>query len=126
MISSRQLYGCAKALFCLAIGGTSYEHDYGSDLAIAMQEQGRSMPAPVLFADSNWMRDYFGFTVNPGSGLFELWRFDSTGTCGFPMGDWRSWLDGTRRHPTWGVYPHPREYAISPVGTHFLRNFMVG
>jgi hypothetical protein len=70
------------------------------------------MPAPFIFADTNWVKDYFAFVVNPGNGRFELWRMDYIGSRGAPMSDWEKWLNGSRKEPDWGVYNNPYEYTL--------------
>lgn len=89
--------------------GTSI--DWQSAILKSAQELGYALPAPILFADTNWAQDAFGFTINPGTGEWELCRFDFLGAAGLPMAEWKQWLDGTRREPTWGIYPRINEYA---------------
>lgn len=67
-------------------------------------------PRPLLFADTNWVGYYFAFVVNPGHGQLELWRMDRTGSTGFPMTSWRSFLDGSTHLP-WTVFTHPHQYS---------------
>lgn len=110
ILGAEGLQGLVKGLLCLAYKTTSLSWDCHKQIACVMQKLGFAMPAPILFADTNWVTDYFGFTANPGTGNFELWRFDVTGTKGAPMSMWKHWLDGTQRDPPWGVYIHPHEY----------------
>jgi hypothetical protein len=110
IIGAKGLQGLIKGLLCLAYKRTSLPWDCHKQIACAMQKLGFAMPAPILFADTNWVKDYFGFTANPGTGNFELWRFDVTGTEGAPMSMWKHWVDGTQREPPWGIYIHPHEY----------------
>lgn len=110
IIGAKGLQGLIKGLLCLAYKKTSLPWDCHKQIACAMQKLGYAMPAPIIFADTNWVKDYFGFTSNPGTGNFELWRFDVTGTEGAPMSMWKHWLDGTQREPPWGVYINPQEY----------------
>lgn len=76
----------------------------------AMQSLGLCSPEPLLFADSNWVDSYFGFTVGPGTGELELWRFNPFGTSGEPMRQWAPYLDG-RDTRKWVVYVNPYEYT---------------
>jgi hypothetical protein len=74
---------------------------------------GYAMPAPVIFADTNWVKDEFGFLVNPGTGKLELWRVDYTGSIGAPMSIWKQWVNGTNPSHKWVVYTKPFEYGQS-------------
>ena len=110
-ISASQLQSIAKGLLCLTLKTTTSEVDYHKLISTAAQKLGLAMPLPILFADTNWVKDEFAFVVNPGTGKLELWRVDILGTTGSPMASWHHWLDGSHREPTWGVYVKPYEYA---------------
>ena len=71
------------------------------------------MPAPLIFADTNWVKEMFGFVVNPGTGKLELWRLDYTGSNGYPMTSWKQWVNGSRPDLRWGIYVKPFEYGKS-------------
>ena len=111
LISAKGLQDICKALLCLTTGETSTPFDAHISIAMAAQELGYAPPAPMLFADSNWVKDDFGFVVNPGNGHFELWRMDYTGTVGAPMSQWEQWLNGSRKDISWGIYNRPYEYS---------------
>lgn len=113
IISSTKLQEVCKLMICLLKSSTSFPINYHSLIAKACQNLGLSMPEPLLIADTNWVKDYFGFTVNPGTCDFEFWRFDPTATIGSPMAGWESWLNGTRRDLTWGVLNRPHEYHLT-------------
>jgi len=67
-------------------------------------------PKPLLFADTNWSRFYFGFGYNPGLGILDLWRLDARCREGYPLSVWRPLLDGSLPQP-WGVLTSPSEYS---------------
>lgn len=67
-------------------------------------------PCPLLFADTNWPNYYFAFAVNPITNEFEFWRMSPLATTGEPMGEWREWLNGSRKDIPWGIYTQPFEY----------------
>lgn len=113
IVNAKTLQDIAKAFLCLASGQTSSTYDYHWLVSQAAKKLGYAMPMPVIFADSNWMLDEFGFVLNPGTGKYELWRVDYTGSIGFPMSVWQQWLDGSRRERTWGVYTRPFEYSFN-------------
>jgi hypothetical protein len=112
-LSSQQLQNICKALLCLNGMTTTASVDYHLQIALAAQKLGYAMPAPIIFADTNWVKDEFGFLVNPGTGSLELWRVDYTGTQGFPMRSWKKWLNGSSPNQKWAVYSKPSEYGQS-------------
>lgn len=109
--SADMLQNIAKALLCIYLGATSTNVDYHSLAAKAARDCSFALPEPIVFADSNWIRDDFGFFVNPGTGKLDLWRFDATASSGTPMASWAQWLDGSRKDLPWGVYTRPYEYS---------------
>lgn len=113
IVNAKTLQDIAKSFLCLASAQTSSAYDYHWLVSQAAKKLGYAMPMPVIFADSNWMLDEFGFVFNPGTGKYELWRVDYTGSIGFPMSVWQQWLDGSRRERTWGVYTRPFEYSFN-------------
>lgn len=113
IIGAQQLQDICKALLCLSEVSTTIPYDYHLLISSAAQKLGFAMPAPLLFADTNWVKDMFGFTVNPGNGKLELWRFDYTGSIGYPMASWKQWVNGSRSDLRWGIYVKPFEYGQS-------------
>lgn len=80
------------------------------DLEEAFTKHHLLPPKPLLFADTNWSRFYFGFGYNPGLGILDLWRLDARCREGYPLSIWRPLLDGTLPKP-WGVLTSPSEYS---------------
>ena len=107
MLSSEDLKGIAKGLLIAAMEKSRTSIDYHALVTRAMQKMGLCYPEPFLFADTNWVKNFFGFVVNPGTALLELWRFDEYGGEGRPMSLWKRYLNGTERLD-WGLYTHPR------------------
>lgn len=112
VIDAAMLQDIAKGLICLAFGETSSPIDYHTEIATAARKLGYALQIPIIFADTNWVKEDFGFVVNPGTGNLELWRCDPLGQTGFPMSSWEQWLDGSRKDITWGVYTKPYEYRF--------------
>lgn len=112
-MGSRQLQDICKALLCLTVVSTTTLCDYHLHISLAAQKLGFAMPSPILFADTNWVKDMFGFVVNPGTGKLELWRVDYTGSGGVPMSSWKQWMDGSRPDLKWGIYIKPYQYGQS-------------
>lgn len=110
-IDAQTLQDACLALLCLSLGKTALPVNLTQQVIHAAQELRFAMPLPILFADTNWINDLFGFLVNPGTGDFELWRIDALGRTGTPMSSWKQWLDGSRKDRNWGVYPRFYEYT---------------
>lgn len=68
------------------------------------------LPQPLIIADSNWVREYFAFVLNPASNQLEFWVSDPGGFSPKPIPTWKCWLDGSRHNPTWGVFIHKNQY----------------
>ncbi len=111
IVSANQLQDACKALLCLTEVKTTMPVDYHLHVSLACQKLGFAMPAPIIFADTNWVKDEFGFVINPGTGRLELWRLDYTGSIGYPMSSWKEWVDGSRTDLKWGIYVKPPEYG---------------
>ena len=109
LLSAQDLRRIAKGLLMKAFGRTRTAIPYHQKLTETMQKKGLAYPAPILVADTNWVMNVFGFTVNPGTGNTEFWRFDGCGSEGRPISLWREYLDGTTRKE-WGLYTDPKEY----------------
>ena len=110
MLGAKDLKNAALALLALGSGKTSTPIDFQWQVSLAAQQLGYAMPTPLIFADTNWVKDEFGFVVNPGNEKLELWRLDYTGSVGMPMSSWKMWMDGSRKDITWGIYTRPYEY----------------
>lgn len=102
----------AKGLLCLTLGDTTSDVDYHALVAAAAQKLGYALQAPIIFADTNWVKEDFGFVVNPGTGNLELWRCDGLGHEGYRMSSWEEWLNGSRKDIKWGIYTKPFQYRF--------------
>lgn len=110
IMSAKQLKDITLSLITLAQLSTDSPVDLHARVTSIMRQLEYAMPAPLIFADSNWTKDEFGFLVNPGNEQFELWKMDYTGAEGSPMSSWKKWLNGSQRDIFWGIYNHPYEY----------------
>lgn len=111
LLDAEMLHNLAILLIGLTQEKTSMALDLPALVSQASQKLGYAMPAPILFADTNWIRDFFAFVVSPTSKALELWRTDLIGRKGAPMLVWKEWLNGSRKDRTWGFYPYPYEYT---------------
>lgn len=110
LMTAKGLQNTVKAILSLVLQKTSTSQNFHAFVLDAARFYDYSLPEPILFADTNWVKDNFGFTVNPGTGKLELWRFDSLGAEGYPMSSWAPWLNGSRKDLLWGIYTRPYEY----------------
>lgn len=110
-LTAQDLQNLCKAALSVALQATSVSYDYPYLLNLAAQNLSYAMPTPIIFADTNWVKDWFAFLVNPGTGNLELWRVDPLGRVGFPMTQWKRWMDGSERSRTWGIFTKPQEYS---------------
>ncbi len=113
IFSSEDLRRMALSLVLLSEETTKSSHFYYQLVTETMRELGYALPGPILFADTNWVKNVFGFVVNPGSAQLELWRFDECGSEGTPMRMWKQYVNGTSRQE-WGLYTNPYQYEAQP------------
>lgn len=111
LIAAHQLQDVCKALICLHKKTITTPTDYHLQIAKASQKLGYAFPAPLIFADTNWVKDFFAFVVNPGTCKLELWRVNYTGSTGYPMTTWKQWLNGSRPDLKWAIYNRPQQYG---------------
>lgn len=111
IISAKKLLNICKLLLSLTLQKTTTPYDFHLLITNAMRQLGYAIPSPIIFADSNWVKDLFGFIVNPGTGMLEFWRMDYAGHQAVPMNMWKEWLNGSRRDREWGIYIRPYEYT---------------
>lgn len=112
-LDAQHLQSVCKALVALQQGATALPFDLHLEVSQAAQRLALSCPAPLIFADTNWVKEHFGFLVNPGTGRLDLWRLDETGSHGYPMSSWHCWLDGSHPEARWSVYVQPFQYGQS-------------
>lgn len=113
IISSKKLFNIAKTLSILIIGSTRCANNLPAMLLQEFRKQNLAMPQPVIFADTNWVKDYFAFVVNPATEQLEFWSVDFLGSTGKPISSWKMWLNGSRHDPKWGIFSKPSEYIGS-------------
>ena len=111
VLSAKRLLELSKACSCLILQETRCEKNIHKALVDAFRERKLLLAQPLLFADSNWVKDYFAFVVSPTTGDLEFWSTDFYGVEGRPIGYWKMWLNGSRRSPEWGIYSNPFEYV---------------
>ena len=112
LLSSVGIYDLMQSVLLLHYKTTFLNEDDFEKLKSLAIEKHLITPRPLLFADSNWPNFYFGFAVNPITNEFEFWRMDPLGVTGEPMGEWKEWLDGSRKDIPWGIYTQPFEYKL--------------
>ncbi len=110
IFSASDLRKFAKELLIEALKSTRSAIAFHEKISQAMWKNKFAYPEPILVADTNWVKNAFGFTVNPGTGNIDFWRFDESGTEGRPLSVWRRYINGTD-HQEWGLYTAPFEYG---------------
>lgn len=113
-LTAREVREAAKGCYLLAENTLFLSFDLHRYVAQHARFVGAAQPNPLLFADTNWAGNYFGFVVNPGTGRLELWRLDRTLSQGVQMSAWKQWINGTDRK-TWSIFTRPYEYEMAPV-----------
>lgn len=111
LMNAQTLQNICYAELNIGYEKTSLPFDGLRAITEAVQSLGYAMPAPIIFADSNWTKDFFAFVVNPGTSTLQFWRVDSTGKIGFPMSIWSDWLNGRYKDSRWGILIKPEEYT---------------
>lgn len=109
VLGSEEFYNLIN--FCLIqILKNSYpKFNFSKALVRCLQKNGLAMPEPIIFADTNWVGNYFAFVVNPFELDLELWRVSYWGLTGTPMKTWKKWITGKNKNP-WGVFVEFREF----------------
>ncbi|MFN0065468.1 MAG: hypothetical protein ACKVOH_04445, partial [Chlamydiales bacterium] len=110
LFSSHEVCSVAKGLLIMTLETTRTPIPYHQRIILAMQRVGLRQPAPLIFGDTNWVKQRFAFVVNPGSRELELWCVDNCGSEGRPLSIWRPYLNGTKKGD-WGIYCSPKEYG---------------
>ena len=110
-MTAKELKETAKGCYLLATGSVMLSFDLHNYVASHSRFVGNAQPTPLLFGDTNWTNNFFGFVVNPGSSRLELWRLDRTLSQGVPMSEWKHWLNGADRQ-TWALFTRPFEYRF--------------
>ena len=110
--TAEEVQDICKALLILSKGAIYNSKEYHSIINNRAIELKAAFPAPLIFADTNWVKDYFAFCINPGTEELEFWAVNYIGGKGRPLSHWSHWLDGSRQSPSWGLYTNPRQYGL--------------
>ncbi len=105
-----ELYKITKELILKTEKAVFFSVDWDAKIVEAMRHFRFCQPHLILFADTNWSSWYFGFVANPTTAMLELWRLSRNGMQGFPMTDWKEWMDQNNSSP-WILLSNPEEYA---------------
>ena len=110
-MSVKRFVELTKACAIIILKSTRVATDLHGAIVDALRKRNLMLPAPLIFADSNWVKDYFAFVVSPTSHELELWSVDYYGAHGRPISYWKQWVNGSRRDLKWGIYSRPLEYV---------------
>lgn len=120
VISQKAFLLLVKEALVESCKGNSYERDLLQE-ALDHLPSLLSLPCrPVIFADTNWMKEYFAFGLSPVTLSMKLWAVNSLATEGFPMHQWTPWLNGSRKDRTWGIFINPNDYTMKQVISPFF------
>jgi len=111
-LTANEVKEMAKGCYLLSQDTLCLSFDLHLFIAQSARSIGLAQPTPLLFADTNWSGNYFGFVVNPSTERLELWRLDQTLSEGVPMSSWKHWLNGVDRK-TWSIFSRPYEYEMT-------------
>lgn len=108
-VPSYLLKEIATGLIVLAEKKLGLSFDVHELVSKKADEMNLSAPLPLIFADTNWSQNLFGFVVSPLHETVELWRVKGLSTQGMKMRDWSFHLkkDGG----PWGIYTRPQQYS---------------
>jgi len=108
-IPSRLIKEFAKAVYILFKGKVCLDFDLHNFVTKKAESLGLSSHSPLIFADTNWSQNYFGFVVSPITEELQLWRVAPSGFEGVFLRSWASYLTPGNRQG-WGIYTRPQEY----------------
>lgn len=109
--SSQELTRLIHGLLLFTLQVTRSPINMRQAIGSLLQRARWALPAPHIFADTNWVRDFFAFVVNPGTGVLELWRTDCEGEMAFPMSPWKEQFGGEEKGE-WSFYTNLRQYGL--------------
>lgn len=109
-IPARLLKEIAKALYVLFKGKVCLDFDLHGYVTCKAEKLKLSSPSPLIFADSNWSQNHFGFVVSPITEELQLWRVSESGYEGIFLRSWAPYLmPGSKQ--SWSIYTKPQEYS---------------
>ncbi len=110
-IAADELLSIVRTAMILHLGEVYSKRDLLREILEFLKKAGSRLHSPLLFADSNWVREHFAFLVNPSTLRLEFWCIDPYGIKGEPISHWKMWLDGSRKDKTWGVFSNKVQYT---------------
>ena len=109
-ITSKLIKDLSKAFYLLFKGEAALNFDLHSYVTEKAQTLNLSSPPPLIFADTNWSQNHFGFVVSPISEDVKLWRVTESGYEGMFLRSWAQYLSpGAVQN--WAIYTKPMEYS---------------
>lgn len=109
-IRAKELLEIVKAVTVVAAGKCRFGQDILENIVSYMRSKRLLPPTPVIFADSNWVKEYFAFVYGPVNQQLELWSVNAYGTEGRPITNWKMWVNGSRKDRDWGVLVNAKQY----------------
>ena len=109
-LTAREMKEISKAVYILLKKNVCLDFDLHKYISDTAAKKMLSSPNPLIFADSNWSQNLFGFVVSPTTEEIKFWRVSETGQEGVFMRPWANYLSPSNNKP-WGVYVKPQEYS---------------
>ena len=109
-IPARLLKEIAKGVYLLCTGRSCLSFDLHRYITERAERLKLAAPSPLVFADSNWSQNYFGFVVSPIFEELQLWRVSESGYEGVNLRAWEPYMQPKSKMP-WSMYTKPQEYA---------------
>ncbi len=109
-VDAQELLVIVKTVLMKILNKNTFPKDMLKIVVDVMREKRLLPPMPIIFADSNWVKEYFAFIMSPMTQELELWSVNAYGTKGEPIVHWKMWLNGSRKDRTWGLLVDARQY----------------
>jgi hypothetical protein len=109
-IRAKELLDIIKSTLIFAANKTRFGQDVLETVVNTLRSKKLLPPAPIIFADSNWVKEFFAFVYSPVNQQLELWSVNAYGTEGRPIEGWKMWVDGSRKDRDWGVLVNAKQY----------------
>ncbi len=106
--SAADLFQILKMSILQSSNTPFFNLDWDRQIATSLRKEGL-LPEAHLFGDTNWANWFFGFVQHPVLGHLELWRLNRVAIQGFPMTDWKEWLN-PQNGSAWAILSNPNEY----------------
>lgn len=110
VIGAKQVREVIQATLLLYLDRLQVPFPFLQSLVSAIRHHNWMSPQPLVFGDTNWVKEDFALLVGPSTAQLELWLVEPLGLRATPISSWKCWVDGSRKDRTWGIYTNPFQY----------------